>query len=1053
MSKQPSSSSNRSLKPQPKGYASPSLRTLLIIPFVIQIVVAVGITGRVAFIKGKQTIAILAQQYGAEIGQRIQTELYVILDVAYKINAANADAVALGLLDFEDPDAMERYFWKQLQRYKAISYIYVGNEQGGVRGVGRTQGTTNQGYEYRSYETIDNEGNDFRAGVYYLHRADAQGNRQSTTDEIDYVGLDVRTRPWYTGVANKESPAWSDIYLYFGERFLGIAASHPVYDSDGNFQGVFAADLELGQLNTSLKALSIGKSGEAFIVERDGTIVASSTNEPTFRLTNTETRTQERLLAINSSEPLIAEGTKTLIQCFDSLGQIPKFSEDSTSKTLGRQSNCENFSDQSPQDFYVTIDNQKYFGHVQSFRHAQGLDWLIVVMLPESDFTEELQKFRSQAFGVCGVALAIAIPFGIWFLRWVTRPLKRLSEASQAISNGDFSQRLYLNRGDEIGVLSRSFDRMADQVQDSVRSLQSQVAERTVHLEAARKEAEEANKAKSQFLANMSHELRTPLNGILGYSQVLQRDRQIEPNHQRGLQVIQDCGLHLLNLINEVLDLSKIEAQRMELHPRAFALRPFLDAIADLFRLRAEQKGLNFHYDLPPDLPLAIYADDQKLRQVLINLLGNAIKFTDQGSVTLRVWLGKAEGRKQKAEIKAEGRRQKAEEPTPNPSQEGDRSGPTPQQSIQNPKSKIQNQPTPSPSHEGDRSSPTPQRPNSPTPNSQRLQFQIQDTGPGIPANYQQTIFQPFRQVGEQRTQEGTGLGLSISHQLVELIGGQLALDSTLGEGSCFSFELSLPVVPEDRVRNNDKPNLQGFSSDCIVGFEGPPRRVLVIDDIAENRAFLLDLLSSIGFEVFEADNGQSGLNMLKEVRPDVLLMDLIMPVMDGYTTAKIIRQDPQWRDFQTMTIIAMSASTFNQGKPQSLAAGCDEFLLKPIDTDELLYRLGNVLDLEWRYDDAIKDPSAPSVLGFRDDPSSTSTDKPNRLAGDQELIPPPSDILESLWESAQIGDIGGILDILDQMNDPALAPFTKKVRQFATDFRVKAIQEFLAAFTIKESR
>ena len=958
-----------------------SLRTLLIIPFIIQVVAAVGLTGWIAFRKGRQTIHILAQHYGSEIGQRIQTELRTTLELTHKINAANVDAIALGALSFDDPDEIERHLWRQLHRYPSVSHIYVGNAQGGVRGVGRTWGAGNGGYEYRSYETIDNDGNDFRAGAFHLYRTDDQGIQDPIIDDV-YVGYDARNRPWYEVAVQEQAPAWSDIYLYFGERFLGIAASHPVYDADEKLQGVFVTDLELGQLNEFLGELTIGGSGEAFIMERDGTLVASSTDEPPFRLTSTETRTQERLLAIHSNETLIAESTQTLIQCFGSLDQVPDDEEDLTVGISESPEDCETVSDRPSQHFFLEVEDQRYFGHVQPFQHSQGLNWLIVVVLPESDFMAELYVARNRAIAICGTALGMAIPFGIVFLRWVTRPLKRLSEASQAIADGDFSQRLYLNRCDEVGVLSRSFDRMADQVQDSVNSLQAQVAERTVHLEAARKEAEDANRAKSQFLANMSHELRTPLNGILGYAQVLQRDRHLDPKYQRGLQVIQDCGVHLLNLINEVLDLSKIEAQRMELQPRPFAFRPFLDAIADLFRLRAEQKGIAFYYMPHPDLPLGIQADDQKLRQVLINLLGNAIKFTDHGSVTLRI--------------------------TPAPL------------------STLASAPT--------------------------LQFHIEDTGPGIAPEDQQAIFQPFRQVGEQRIQEGTGLGLSISYQLVSLMGGQLALDSVVGQGSCFRFELPLSIVPEASLHEQtEQIGTRRVSSDRIIGVEGPSRRVLVIDDIAENRAFVMDLLATIGFEVFEAEHGQSGLDNLLIVQPDVILMDLIMPVMDGFTTAKAIRHDPQWQAFHDVAIIAMSASTLHQGKAQSLAAGCDAFLLKPINTDELLHLLETVLHLEWRYSSDRPDISEPVSLERSAAIAAGTTQSLPPSNQTNDVVAPPEAILETLWQSAQIGDISGILDILDQLTDPAFVPFVRELRQLATDFRVKALQEFLAAFRSNE--
>ncbi|NET51194.1 MAG: response regulator, partial [Merismopedia sp. SIO2A8] len=627
------------------------------------------------------------------------------------------------------------------------------------------------------------------------------------------------------------------------------------------------------------------------------------------------------------------------------------------------------------------------------------LDWLIVVIVPESDFIGEIRAAGQHIIVTGMVALAIALIFGIGFLRWVTLPLKRLSSVSQTLADGDFSQRLHLERNDDIGILAQSFNQMADQLEDSFNYLQKQVDERTLHLEVAKQEAEAANQAKSQFLANMSHELRTPLNGILGYAQVLQRDRSIDPKHQRGLHVIRQCGVHLLSLINEVLDLSKIEAQKMELHPHPFAFQTFLQSIADLFKLRAEEKGIRFMYNPDPHLPTAIEGDDQKLRQVLINLLGNAIKFTDHGHVALTV-------------------------------------------SIQAPNAKRQ------------------------TPNAKRpIRFQIQDTGPGIAPKDIEAIFKPFQQVGNHPTKQGTGLGLAISHQLVRLMGGTLSLESKVGQGSCFWFELTVQSIsdwPTDTVMGDR------LSTQEIVGFEGPTQRILVIDDIEENRLFLIDLLTSIGFDVAEAENGQVGLDMLQVFCPDAILMDLVMPVLDGFQTAQMIRYDSKWSAFQHIPIIAISASTLNQGKAQSLEVGCNAFLSKPVDTGELLQLLQTHLHLQWQYASDVSLPQpVPSTLSDRHHaqpsplrpthplsihptpspsppiPSPTATPPPA-----PEIESPPQFVLEQLCQCAEIGDISGISDIVAQLNEPYLAPFVAELQSLTAQFQIKKIQAFLSNFS-----
>jgi len=491
--------------------------------------------------------------------------------------------------------------------------------------------------------------------------------------------------------------------------------------------------------------------------------------------------------------------------------------------------------------------------------------------------------------------------------------------------------------------------------------LEAKVEERTTALRLSKEAAEVANHAKSEFLANMSHELRTPLNGILGYVQVMRRSNNLGDRDQKGLDIIQQCGTHLLTLINDILDLSKIEAQKMEMYPSDLHFLAFLQSVVEICGIHAERKGLTFSYNLDPHLPIGVHIDEKRLRQVLINLLSNAIKFTDHGQVTFNVQLVSH------SEVAG---------------------------SALN-----------------------------------TIRFEIRDTGIGISPDQLEKIFLPFEQVGESaRKAEGTGLGLAITQKIIHLMGGTLQVKSQLDQGSTFFFELTLPTAAEWSKPINLK------SQQAIAGFVGEPRTILIIDDKWENRSVITGLLEPLGFRVIEAENGQTGLAKVLETKPDIIITDLMMPIMDGFTLMDQLRQSTELCE---IAIVASSASVFESDQHKSLDAGADEFLAKPVQSEQLLILLQKWLNLEWIY----AKPHPPVI-------SATSTEK--ILTSElQTLIPPSLEELTQLYDLAMQGRIKALrnrAETLEQL-DKQLIPFARKLKKLAQSFQIEEIQEFLKGY------
>lgn len=606
-------------KPAPSSRAASvfGLRTVLVVPFVLQIVLAVGLTGYLSLRNGQHAVNDVAGQLRQEVTSRIQDALNTYLGIPKRVNQLHITALLTRTLSLDKPASRELHFGKLLQDFPEVSNTYVGTAKGELFGARESPGKTLQ-LTLKNAET---------QGELHYYSVDSEGRKERLEQSVP--NYEPRNRPWYQAAVAAESPTWSEIFVDAGSKGLAITAVSPFYSEGHTFRGVVGTALRFTWIEKFLSGLSIGRTGQVFIIERSGFLVATSRRDP-LTLPATEGGELKRLQAEYSTNLLVSSTTRYLRQYFGDFSRIEGIEQ---------------------LNYNLAGDNQ--FAQVTPLDRGSrslGLDWLIVAVVPESDFMERIQHNTRITILLSSLALLVALVVGILTSRWIAAPLLRLNVAAKELAAGNWSQQSADSaRSDEVGQLAASFYSMAGQLREMFEHLEEKVRERTLDL--ARKNQElsdlndqlvKLNQDKNEFLGIAAHDLKNPLSAIKGLAEEIQ-EAYDEMEREEVIEYagkIHTASQKMFALITNLLDVNAIESGKMNVSISEVDLLPVISGVAVHYARQAQVKGIVLDFIHAEEQYMA-YVDESTAHQILDNLVSNAVKYSPPGKrICVRILYG-----------------------------------------------------------------------------------------------------------------------------------------------------------------------------------------------------------------------------------------------------------------------------------------------------------------------------------------------------------------------------------------------------------------------------